>query len=119
MSNRLAVLLVALVLGLAFCMSPAHAQSASGTFLGVVTDGTGSVVPNAVITIVNQDTGFRRELPTNANGEYEAPYIPLGRYTVSAKATGFKTVDRQDITLQVDQKARVDFTLQVGDVSET
>jgi hypothetical protein len=96
-----------------------NAQSASGTFLGAVVDATSSVVPNAVISIINQDTGFRRELTTNANGEYEAPYIPLGPYSLSAKAPGFKTVERSGIVLQVDQKARVDFTLQVGDVAET
>ena len=106
-------------LALALSVPFAHAQSASGTFLGVVTDATGSVVPNAAISIVNQDTGFRRQLTTNANGEYEAPYIPLGRYTVSAQAAGFRTVERSGITLQVDQKARLDITLQVGDVTET
>jgi hypothetical protein len=96
-----------------------NGQSASGTFLGVVTDASGSVVQNAVIAIVNQDTGFRRELSTNADGEYEAPYIPLGRYNISAKASGFKAVERSEITLQVDQKVRVDFSLQVGAMSET
>ena len=49
------------------------AQSASGTFLGVVKDATGAVAPNATITSVNEQTGFRRELTTNASGEYEAP----------------------------------------------
>ena len=96
-----------------------HAQSASGTFLGIVKDSSGAVVPNAVITILNDETGFRRELATTTAGEYEAPYIPLGSYKISAKAPGFKTVDRSGITLQVDQKARVDFTLSVGDVTET
>jgi len=99
--------------------APGWSQSASGTFLGIVKDSSGSVVPNAIITIINQETGFRRELVTNAGGEYEAPYIPLGNYRVSAKATGFKTVERSDLNLQVDQKARVDFALAVGDVSET
>ena len=70
----------------AFAAAAAFGQSASGTFLGSVTDASGSAVPNAVISIVNQDTGFRRELTSNTTGEYEAPYVPLGRYTVSAKA---------------------------------
>lgn len=97
----------------------AVAQSASGTFLGVVKDATGAVVPGVSIIIVNQDTGFRRELMSNALGEYEAPYVPLGNYTISAKAKGFRTVDRTGINLQVDQKARIDFSLAVGDVAET
>jgi hypothetical protein len=95
------------------------AQSASGTFLGVVKDATGGLVPNASVTITNQETGFRRELQTNSAGEYEAPLIPLGNYTLTAKAKGFRTLERKDINLQVDQKARVDFTLPVGDVAET
>lgn len=95
------------------------AQSASGTFLGVVKDATGASVPQATITIVNKDTGFRRELTTSVGGEYEAPYIPLGDYTITVKAAGFRTVERTGLNLQVDQKARVDVTLAVGDVAET
>jgi len=106
---------------ISFCFAAASllAQSASGTFLGVVKDATGAVVPGATITIVNRDTGFRRELASNQVGEYEAPYIPLGSYTITAKAKGFRSVERTGLTLQVDQKARVDFTLPVGDVAET
>jgi len=118
MSNtifRIAALAIALTLSTATL----SAQSASGTFLGVVKDATGAVAPNATITIINEQTGFRRELTTNASGEYEAPYIPLGNYKLSARAQGFKTVERSGINLQVDQKERVDFTLQVGDVAET
>ena len=96
-----------------------HAQSASGTFLGIVRDASGGVVPNAVVIILNEQTGFRRELLTTTAGEYEAPYIPLGNYRVSARGQGFKTVERSNITLLVDQKTRVDFTLEVGDVTET
>src|SRR3954447_2276792 len=81
------------------------AQSASGTILGGVRDASGASITSAVITIVNQQTGFRRETQTDSNGDYELPYIPLGDYVVSAKAAGFKTVDRSGVTLQVDQKA--------------
>lgn len=95
------------------------AQSSSGTFLGVVRDSTGAVVPGASISIVNQDTGFRREATTDNSGEYEMPYVPLGNYTISCKSTGFKAVERRGVNLQVDQKARIDFTLAVGEVSET
>lgn len=95
------------------------AQSVSGTFLGLVRDPSGAVIANATITIVNTETGFRRELQSMSNGEYEAPYIPTGNYNITAKAPGFKTVERTAINLQVDQKARVDFTLTVGEVAET
>lgn len=94
-------------------------QSSSGTFLGSVRDASGAVIPGATITIVNQDTGFRREAAVDGNGEFELPYVPLGNYTVQCKARGFKSVDRTGVNLQVDQKARIDFTLSVGDVTET
>jgi hypothetical protein len=104
----------------ALMVSPAlFAQSASGTILGNVRDATGASIPSATVTITNQQTGFRREVPVDSNGDYELPYVPLGDYVVSAKAKGFKTVERSGITLVVDQKARLDFTLTVGDVSET
>ncbi len=111
-------LLIACALSL-LASSVAFAQSASGTFLGLVQDASGAIVPNASVTITNKDTGFRRELSTSATGEYEAPYIPLGNYTITVKAQGFRTVERAGLNLQVDQKARVDVTLNVGDVAET
>lgn len=94
-------------------------QSSSGTFLGSVRDASGAVIPGATVTIVNQDTGFRREIASGADGEFEMPLVPLGNYTVSCKAKGFQSVDRKGVNLQVDQKARIDFTLTVGEVSET
>src|SRR2546421_9486126 len=96
-----------------------RAQSASGTVLGSVRDSTGAAIPAATITITNQQTGFRREAPTDSNGDYEIPYVPLGAYVLTAKARGFKTVERSGLTLEIDQKARLDFVLTVGDVSET
>jgi hypothetical protein len=109
---------------LAVCLAvsilpPLCAQSASGTILGSVRDSTGSAIPNATVTITNQQTGFRRDVPSDSAGDYELPYVPLGSYVVSASARGFKTVERSGLTLEVDQKARLDFTLTVGDVSET
>src|SRR5258708_3518131 len=95
------------------------AQSASGTILGSVKDPSGAGVANATVTIVNQSTGLRGEIPTESGGDFAAPYVPLGSYKVTAKAPGFKTTERGPITLEVDQKARLDFMLTLGEVSET
>lgn len=95
------------------------AQSASGTFLGRVEDSTGAAVAKANITIVNRDTGFRRELQSNEQGDFEAPYVPIGVYTITVTAPGFKRIERTEVQLQVDQKARLEFSLQVGEVNET
>lgn len=102
-----------------FCAVALWGQSSSGTFLGLVRDASGAAVPGATVTIVNQDTNFRREATTGPDGAFELPFIPLGNYTVSCKAKGFKSIDRSGVNLQVDQKARIDFTLSVGDVAET
>lgn len=105
---------------LAICGSSlAVAQSASGTILGTVRDSTGAAVPNATVAMVNQQTGFRREVPTDHSGDFEAPYLPLGAYKVTVKANGFKTIERSGLTLDVDQKARLEFNLEVGQVNET
>ena len=106
---------------LAACVSASTilAQSSSGTFLGTVRDSTGAIIPGATVSILNQETGFRREIVSNSAGEYELPYVPLGNYTVTCKSKGFKSVDRTGINLQVDQKAKLDFSLSVGEVNET
>src|SRR5512143_764969 len=92
----------------------ARSQSASGTILGSVRDSSGAAVSSATVTVVNQQTGFRREVPTDRNGDFEVPYVPLGQYVVTVKSPGFKTIERSGLTLEVDQKARFEFTLEVG-----
>ena len=82
-----------LCLALLVMVPGAHAQSVSGTILGTVTDPTGAVIANAKVTIVNEGTGLTRTVTTDANGEYTAPSLPTGRYTVMAEITGFKTLD--------------------------
>ena len=69
---------------------PAHAQAVSGTILGSVKDSTGAVVPGATVTVLNTGTGFTRTVITEARGEYTAPLIPTGTYTVSAEIAGFR-----------------------------
>src|SRR5207248_3079415 len=100
-------------------VSSVLAQSASGTILGSVKDPSGAGVSNATVTIVNQSTGFRCEVPADNSGDFEAPYVPLGSYKVTVKVPGCKTTERGPITLEVDQKARLEFTLTIGEVSET
>jgi hypothetical protein len=97
---------------------PLFSQSSSGTFLGAVRDSSGAFIPGATVTVVNQATGFRREVVSDAGGEFEMPNVPLGDYTVSCRAKGFRAVDRTGVNLQVDQKARIDFSLSVGEVTE-
>jgi hypothetical protein len=97
---------------------PAAAQAVSGTILGFVKDSTGAVVPGATVTLVNTGTGFSRTVVTNATGEYTAPLIPTGTYTVSAEITGFKKVSKTNVLVGVDQKVRIDIALELGAMTE-
>jgi len=112
--SRLALLLAALFVVFAV---PALAQEA--TIVGTVTDPSGAAVPNAAIEITNNDTGVSRSLPTNGDGQYVAPDLINGHYSVHASATGFKAAVRKGITLDVGDRTRVDFSLQVGSAQET
>src|SRR5438270_7069960 len=56
---------------------------------GQITDTSGAALPNAAITVTNQDTGLVRNMRTNGDGFYVAPDLPTGKYRVSAEASGF------------------------------
>ena len=94
-------------------------QTVSGTILGTVTDSSGSVIPTAKVTIVNEGTGLTRTVQSDTNGEFTAPSLPTGHYTVIAELTGFKTLTLSNIELGVDQRARIDLKLEVGAMTES
>jgi hypothetical protein len=99
--------------------SPAGAQAVSGTILGSVTDPTGAVVANSKVTIINEGTGLTRTVTSDGNGEYVAPSLPTGRYTVTAEIAGFKTLALSNIEVGVDQRVRIDLKLEVGAMTES
>jgi hypothetical protein len=97
--------------------SAAYAQ-ASGSFIGVVTDSTGSVIPGAAVTVVSQQTGLSRLLKTDSTGHFTAPLLPAGVYTIRVDSQGFQEVSHKDLTLQVEQTREVDFTLVPSSVQQ-
>src|SRR5947208_37675 len=107
-----------LVVFLLFFQAVAAAQTTTGSIAGTVKDSSGAVVPNAAITLKNLDTGDTRRAVTDASGRYTAPQLRLGRYEVSAEAAGFQSAIRTGIEMTVGRDATLDFTLQVGAVSE-
>jgi hypothetical protein len=110
---------LSLVLAVLLVSVPAAlAQGERATVLGTVTDTSGSVVPGAAVTIVNTGTSEKRSTFTNEQGGYEVPALNVGRYEVSVEASGFRREVAQGIVLAVNQRARVDFRLQVGGVTE-
>lgn len=94
------------------------AQTA-GEITGEVTDPSGASAPNATITATNKDTNVARTTQTNSAGVYSFPAMIPGNYDVKATAAGFDTVVKTGIQLQVQQTARVDFNLTVGQATQT
>src|SRR2546428_11782132 len=87
---RVVVALSGLVLS-GLLSSLSHAQVPTGTILGTVKDASGAIVPGASVRITNELTNQTRELLTDDNGNYSAPYLPIGTYTVTIELTGFKS----------------------------
>jgi hypothetical protein len=102
---------------LAFGSLQVFAQEA--TIVGTITDPSGAAVPKASITITNNDTGVARNLVSNDDGQFVAPDLHIGRYTVRATASGFKVAQQTGLVLTVGDRTRVDFALQVGNTQET
>ena len=96
--------------------APAFAQTL-GTITGEVRDSTGAVVPGATVTVVNKATNATRTTSSNEVGLFDFPALPPGPYTVKSELDGFKTAT-SDVELQVNQTARVNFTLELGTISE-
>ncbi len=111
--------LILLVFLSLFVPSPAGAQTVTGTIQGKVADSTGSVLPGVSIQIKNQDTGAARELTTNEQGFYAATFLPVGRYSVTAKLTGFSTVVRDGVDVGLNQTRVADFQLKPAAREET
>jgi hypothetical protein len=110
------VLLTVLLL---FAALPIAAQEVSASITGVVTDPSGAVVVNATVTARDMDRGTQWPTTTNESGVYFFPRIPPGRYEVKYEAAGFKTATNQNVVLEVNQRARLDVTLQIGQVTDT
>ena len=94
----------------------AYGQTASLT--GTVTDPAGALLPGTTITITQVQTNALRTFVTDERGDYRVPLLPPGRYRVEASLPGFKTAVRENIVLSVDDRLRVDFSLQIGEVLE-
>jgi hypothetical protein len=94
------------------------AQTATGEIAGTVTDMTGAVLPGVTVTITNQATGQQRQLTTDSNGSYVAPFLAVGEYVIKSTLPNFKIQIRPGIVLQVGRQERADLVMEVGTVSE-
>jgi hypothetical protein len=108
-----------LVLFAFFTLFTSFAAAQEAAIVGTVMDSTGAAVADASIVITNTDTGISRTIATSSDGQYVVLDLHIGHYLVRAQASGFKAGERKDLLLQVGDRTRVDFTLQVGNARET
>ena len=104
-----------LLLGAPLCFS----QGNTGRISGTVTDQSGGAVAGAAVTVTNVQTGVARGLSSDSAGQYVAPNLLPGTYAVHVTSKGFKTVDRQNVLLEVDKDVRVDVQLSPGEITQT
>jgi len=115
MLQRLKILDLSLIL--VASVLPAPAQN-SAEITGTVSDTSGAVIAGVTVTITNTGTNQVRSVETNTAGIYSVPYLGPGVYDVTAENAGFKVTSRKAVELQVGATARIDFVMQVGQVSE-
>lgn len=101
---------------LAFCAS-LFGQSTRAVLVGNVTDPSGSAVAGAAVTVTDQARNTSYKIVTSPEGQYTVTNLEPGTYRVAVEATGFKVGAVSDVILNVNQTARVDVKLQVGDVA--
>src|SRR5690348_260695 len=90
-----------------------------GVITGIVTDSSGSAIPDAKVTITNQETGTKLVVGTNSAGNYSTPPLILGTYTVEVEKEGFKLSTNRGIVLTGGQTYRQDVQLQIGAVTQS
>jgi hypothetical protein len=117
-SMTLRILGMALALELLLASS-VFSQAVNGTLLGTITDSSGGLVPNAKVTILEQNKNISRSTTTNESGNYIFPDVPPGMYTVSAEIAGFKRSARSNVEVQINTSPRVDLSLTPGNVAES
>src|SRR6478752_8895287 len=116
-TGALFLCLIALVACLA-ASSTAGAQVAAGELTGIIQDSNGGAVPGATVTVTNLATNQQRVVTSTADGVYTAASLPPGDYRIDIELAGFKPIRREGLRISTGEKARLDFTLAVGDLRE-
>ena len=114
----LAYVVAAALMLILLVSSAVQGQVTTATLLGSVQDPSGAAIRGATVTVTNVQTGLVRTAVSGDNGEYAVDLLPVGDYEIRVEYTGFKTDERSPVTLQIGSRARVDFALQVGKISE-
>ncbi len=107
-----------LLLSLSLAVAPLWAQSGSATITGTITDQTGAAIQGARILVRDPGTSFTRETLTNDAGLYSLPGLRPRRYDVTAESSGFRKHSQREFAVEVDQIARLDIQLQIGEITQ-
>ena len=92
---------------------------ATGSFSGIVSDKTGSVISGATVRATSQSTGLSREAKTDESGHYLIPLLPVANFAIRVEFQGFQPIEQKDVRLQIDEHREVDFTLMPASVTST
>jgi hypothetical protein len=98
---------------------PVVAQTITGSVIGTVTDSSGAVISGANVTASNNATGVATHTVSNESGIYDIRFLPIGPYTITVSATGFETASIGPFNLEIDQTAKINAKLHVGNSSTT
>ncbi|MGH9351489.1 MAG: TonB-dependent receptor domain-containing protein, partial [Terriglobia bacterium] len=116
----LQIIPVALCMALILCFSQnVRAQADEGAITGTVKDSAGGAMAQATVTLTNLDTGLQFKRETDASGVYIFTPVKIGRYKVSATATGFETTVQGPVQVNVNERVGIDLTLRPGSVQQT
>jgi outer membrane receptor protein involved in Fe transport len=102
-----------------FFGAAAAAQTSTATLQGTVSDPSGGVLPGVTVKLQSPATGLQRDTVTNSSGLYVFNFLPAGRYTLTAELAGFKSVQHDEVQLEIGQSLSLDLKLEVGRLEET
>ena len=103
-----------------WCLNPAFAQNVTGTLTGIVSDASGAVVPNAAVTMKNEDSGDVRKTISNGEGFFSITAVQPGKYTVLVESKGFQKFEQRGLVFNAgDKRTLSDITLTVGSTVDT
>src|ERR1700678_3396228 len=110
---------LAFVLGILLLCLPAFSQSSMGRILGDVRDQSDASIVGATVVITDVQRGVSRTLVTDNDGEYLAPDLDPGMYTITVTNAGFKRFERTNVQVEVATDVRIDIVMQTGDSAQT
>jgi hypothetical protein len=101
------------------CAAGLYAQSERGSIRGVVIDGSGAVLPGAIVTAINVGTNVETSTRSLDAGNYNLPELPPGLYIVQVELKGFKKLVRENVTVQVSGVTAMDLRMEVGELTDS